>query len=78
MHGPVESNLLQLATARVAELRTGSPEVMGCNMLQARSLAATLDYVPHDILRDAFFPHLSRPSNARKILPSLTLAATIR
>ena len=29
-------------------------------MLQARSLAATLDYVPHDILRDAFPPHLSR------------------
>ena len=29
------------------------------NMIQARSLAATLDYVPHDILRDAFSPHLS-------------------
>ena len=26
------------------------------NMLQARSLAATLDYVPHDIPRDAFSP----------------------
>jgi hypothetical protein len=30
------------------------------NMLQSRSLAAALDYVPHDILRDAFAPYLSR------------------
>ena len=36
------------------------------NMLQARSLAATLDYVPHDILRDAFPPHLSRSGNRSK------------
>jgi len=61
-----ELNLLQLATARVAELRTGSPQVMRRNMLQARSLAATLDYVPHHILRDAFSPHLSRSRNSSK------------
>jgi hypothetical protein len=36
------------------------------NMLQARSLAATLDYVPHHILRDAFPPHLSRSGNRSK------------
>jgi len=36
------------------------------NMLQARSLAATLDYVPHDILRDAFPPHLSRSGDGSK------------
>jgi hypothetical protein len=36
------------------------------NMLQARSLAATFDYVPHDILRDAFPPHLSRSGNCSK------------
>ena len=35
-------------------------------MLQARSLAATLDYVPHDILRDAFPPHLSRSGDRSK------------
>ena len=58
-----ELNLLQLATARVAQLRTGSPQVMRRNMLQARSLAATLDYVPDDILRNAFPPHLSRSGN---------------
>jgi hypothetical protein len=61
-----ELNLLQLSTARVAQLRTGSPQVMRCNMLQARSLAAGLDYVPHDILRDASSPHLSRPGDGAK------------
>ena len=61
-----ELNLLQLATATVAQFRAGSPQVMRRNMLQARSLAATLDYVPHDILRDAFPPHLSRPGNCSK------------
>ena len=61
-----ELNLLKLATAAVAQLRTGSPQVMRCNMLQARSLAAGLDYVPHDILRDAFPPYLSRPGDCSK------------
>jgi hypothetical protein len=61
-----ELNLLQLAPVRVAHLRTGSPKVMRRNMLQTRSLAATLDYVPHDILRDAFPPHLSRSGNCSK------------
>jgi hypothetical protein len=40
-----ELNLLQLATARVAQLRTGSPQVMRRNMLQARSLAADRHHV---------------------------------
>ena len=61
-----ELNLLQLATATVAQFRAGSPQVMRRNMLQARSVAATLDYVPHHILRDAFSPHLSRPGNCSK------------
>ena len=61
-----ELNLLQLATARVAQLRTGSPQIVRCNMLQARSLTATLHYVPHDILRDALSPHLSRSGNRSK------------
>jgi len=61
-----ELNLLKLATAAVAQLRTGSPQVMRCNMLQARSLAAGLDYVPHDILRDAFPPYLTRPGDCSK------------
>ena len=61
-----ELDLLQLATARVAQLRAGSAQVMRRNMLQSRSLAASLDYVPHDILRDAFSPHLSRSGNPSK------------
>jgi len=40
------------------------------NMLQACSLAAGLDYVPHDILRDALPPHLSRPGDGSEY-PSL-------
>src|SRR5260370_20394532 len=61
-----ELNLLQLATIAVAQLRAGSPQVVRGNMLQARSLAAGLDYVPHNILRDAFSPNLSRPGDGSK------------
>src|SRR5580765_7182370 len=61
-----ELNLLQLSAVRVAQLRAGSPQVMRCNMLQARPLAAGLDDVPHHILRDAFPPHLSRPGDGSK------------
>jgi len=61
-----ELNLLQLATARVAQLRTCSPQVMRGNVFQSRSLAADLDYVPHNILRDAFPPHLSCPGDGSK------------
>jgi hypothetical protein len=61
-----ELNLLKLSAVRVAQLRTGSPQIMRGNMLQARSLAAGLDYVPHHILRDAFPPYLSRPGDGSK------------
>jgi hypothetical protein len=54
-----ELNLLKLTTAGVAKLRTRPAEVMRCNMLQPGSLAASLDHIPHDILRDAAAPHLS-------------------
>ena len=54
-----ELNLLQFATAAVAQLRTGSPQVMRCNMLQAR-------YVPHDILRDVFPQHFSCSGDGSK------------
>jgi len=39
---------------------------MRCDMHQARSLAAALDHVPHDILRDAFPPYLSHPGHGSK------------
>ena len=61
-----ELNLLKLSAVRVAQLRTGSPQIMRCNMLQAGSLAAGLDYVPHHILRNASPPYLSRPSDGSK------------
>jgi hypothetical protein len=41
---------------------------MRCNILQSRSFATGLDYVPHNILRDAFPPHLSRSGNPSKDL----------
>jgi hypothetical protein len=63
-----ELNLLQLTPTAVAQLRTGSPQIVQCDMLQARSLAAGLDYVPHDILRDAFSPHFSRSGDSSKDL----------
>jgi hypothetical protein len=72
-----ELNLLQRSSAVMTQLRTGPPQVMGCDMLQARSPAAGPDHVhttfcempaPHT------FPVLATP---RKILPSVTLAASI-
>jgi hypothetical protein len=45
-----ELNLLQLTAARVAQLRTGSSQVMRRNVLQSRSLATGLHYVPDDVL----------------------------
>ena len=68
-----ELNLFQLATATVAQFRAGSPQVMWRNMLQSSFLAATLDYVPHEMPFPHTFPALA---TARKILPSVTLAAT--
>jgi hypothetical protein len=59
-------NLLDLAAARVAQLRAGSPQVMRCNMLQSRPLAAALDHVPYDILRDTLSPYLSHPGDRSK------------
>ena len=61
-----ELNLLKLSAVRVAQLRTGSAQVMRRNMLQASSLAAGFDDVPHHILRDAFPPYLSRPGDGSK------------
>jgi len=43
-------DLLQFATACVAQLRAGPPQVVGCDVLQTCSLAAGLDYVPDNIL----------------------------
>src|SRR5260370_30540286 len=46
-----ELNLLQLATIAVPHLRPSFPQVARRNMLQARSPAPSLDYVPPNLLR---------------------------
>ena|SRR5689334_19679595 len=51
-----ELNLLNLPIIAVTQLRTGSPQVMRCNMLQPCSLAAGFDDIPNDVLRDALAP----------------------
>src|ERR1700688_1674892 len=58
-----ELNLLQLPTAAVAQLRTGSPQIVWSNVLQTRSLTAGPNYIPHHILRDASTPPLVRSGN---------------
>jgi len=59
-----ELNLLKLAAAIVAQLRAGPTQVVGCNVLQACSLATGSDHVPDNVLREAPAPHLS-PSGDR-------------
>jgi len=59
-----ELYLFQFSTVAVAQLRTGSPQVVGSNVLQPRSLAAGTDYVPHHVLRDALTPPLVRSGNS--------------
>ena len=61
-----ELNLLQLATAIVAQLRAGPPQVVRCNVLQAGSLAAGSDHVPDNVLREAAAPHLSLSGDRSK------------
>jgi hypothetical protein len=45
-----ELNLLQLATAVVAELGAGSPQVVRRDMFKPRSLTTSFHYVPDHIL----------------------------
>src|ERR1700746_2040585 len=47
-----ELNLLKLSSTVMTQLCTRPSQIVRCNMLQARSLAAGLDYIPHNILRD--------------------------
>ena len=45
-----ELNLLQLPSAVMAQLGTGPPQVVGCDVFQDRSPTAGPLHVPHDIL----------------------------
>src|SRR5690242_19550528 len=48
-----ELNLLNLAPAVVAQLRTSPAQVVRCNVVQTCFATAIPDHVPHDVLRDA-------------------------
>jgi len=61
-----ELNLLQFTTAVMAQLRTGSPQIMRGNVLQSGILAAGSDHVPHNVLRDTIAPHLSQSGDRSK------------
>jgi len=61
-----ELDLLWLTAAAVAQLPKSPLQVMRCNLLQARSLAATLRYVPAYILGDAFPQRFPRSGNCSK------------
>src|SRR5215469_13997387 len=61
-----ELNLLQLSSAVMTQLGAGAPQIMGCNMFQACSLAAGSDHVPDHVLRDATAPHLSQSGDRSK------------
>ncbi len=63
-----ELNLFQLSSAVMTQLRTRPPQVVGCDVLQARSPTAGPDHVPHHILRDALAPYLARPGDCPKDL----------
>jgi len=61
-----ELDLLQLATAAVAELGTGPAQIMRCNMLQSCPLTACLYDVPDNVLRNPVAPHFSRSADCSK------------
>jgi hypothetical protein len=46
-----ELNLLQLASAVMAQFRAGSPQIVWRYVLQAGLLAAASDHVPNNVLR---------------------------
>jgi len=69
LHGNMpeqELDLLKLTTIAVAKFRASSSQVVRCNVLQARSLAASSDYVPDNVLRDAPAPHRLQPRDCSK------------
>jgi hypothetical protein len=57
-------NLLDLAAARMAQLRAGPAQVVGRNVLKTSVLAASLNHVPDHILRDAVAPYLVGSSDS--------------
>ena len=59
-------NLLQFTAAIMAQLGTGSPQIMRGDVLQSGFLAAGSDHVPDNVLRDTMAPHLPESGNCSK------------
>ena len=59
-----ELNLLQLSSTVMTQLSAGAPQIIGCNMFQACSLAAGSDHVPDNVLRDATAPYLPQSGDS--------------
>src|SRR5205807_1566438 len=69
LHGGMsqqELDLLKFTTAIMAQLRTGSPQIMRSNVLQSGLLAARSDHVPDNVLRDTITPHFSQSGDRSK------------
>jgi hypothetical protein len=63
-----ELNLFDLAATGMAQLRAGSPQIVGRDTLQSRLLAAALYHVPDHVLGDRFAPNLAGPAHSSKNL----------
>ena len=72
-----ELNLLNLATAVVAQLGTSSTQVVRRNVTQTCFATAIPDHTPHDILRVPLPQIFPLRATARKTLPHVTLAARV-
>lgn len=59
-------DLLEFTAAAVAQFRTGAAQVMGCNVLQSRSLTTGPHHIPDYVLRYTFAPHLPRSTDRSK------------
>src|SRR3954447_18773584 len=57
-------NLLDLAAARMAQLRAGPAQIVWSDVLKTSFLAASLHHVPDHTLRDAVAPYLGGASGS--------------
>src|SRR6516165_1848131 len=66
MHARARTESAPTPSAVMTQFRAGAPQIMGCNMFHACSLAAGSDHVPDNVLRDAMAPHLSQSGDRSK------------
>jgi hypothetical protein len=58
-----ELDLLQFAAGQVAQTRTGTPQIMRREVLDAGTLGSGLHHVPNRFWRDPFTPNMAEPVN---------------